>query len=82
MMGGSLGLAILASLAAARTGSLTAAGADAATALNSGYHLAFLLGAIAAFIAFLLGWIFVRTRTPAHDHAQQDEASRISLNGN
>jgi EmrB/QacA subfamily drug resistance transporter len=82
MMGGSLGLAILASLAAARTGSLTAAGVDAATALNSGYHLAFLLGAIAAFIAFLLGWIFVRTRMPAHDHAQQNEDSRISLNGN
>ncbi|MBB3259453.1 EmrB/QacA subfamily drug resistance transporter [Paraburkholderia bannensis] len=78
MMGGSLGLAILASLAAARTDALAAAGAHAAAALNSGYQLAFLLGAIAALIAFLLGWAFVRTRTPAHDPAQHDETSRVS----
>ncbi|MDR9830253.1 hypothetical protein RCJ22_32225, partial [Vibrio sp. FNV 38] len=42
MMGGALGLAILASLAAARTESLAGANADAVTALNGGYHLAFM----------------------------------------
>ena len=63
MMGGALGLAILASLAAAHTEGLAAAGADAATALNSGYHLAFLLGAIAAATASVLAGAFVRTRT-------------------
>src|SRR5712671_4166917 len=41
MMGGALGLAVLASLAAARTESLLAAGAASAAALNGGYHAAF-----------------------------------------
>ena len=62
MMGGALGLAILASLAAARTSGLAAAGADAATALSGGYHLAFLLGAVAAAMGCALGGMFVRTR--------------------
>ncbi len=39
MMGGSLGLAVLASLAAGRTASLAAAGASMAEALTGGYHL-------------------------------------------
>jgi MFS family permease len=47
MMGGALGLAILASLAAARTANLHAAAAQAAAALNGGYQLAFLIGAVA-----------------------------------
>ena len=62
MMGGALGLAILASLAAARTQGLATAGADATTALNGGYHLAFLLGAAAALLASVLAGVFVRTR--------------------
>jgi EmrB/QacA subfamily drug resistance transporter len=65
MMGGALGLAILASLAAAQTNRLAAAGADANIALNGGYRLAFLLGAIAAALAAVLAGVFVRTR--AHD---------------
>ncbi len=48
MMGGALGLAVLASLAASRTESLVASGEDALAALNSGYHVAFLVGAIFA----------------------------------
>jgi MFS family permease len=48
MMGGALGLAVLASLAAARTASLTATGADPTYALNEGYQLAFLVGAVFA----------------------------------
>jgi EmrB/QacA subfamily drug resistance transporter len=76
MMGGALGLAILASLAAAHTDSMTVAGADAATALNSGYHLAFLLGALAAVIASTLAAAFVRTRM--HDQAKT-EASPASI---
>jgi hypothetical protein len=45
MMGGALGLAILASLAASRTSSLKDSGSSALEALNGGYHLAFLVGA-------------------------------------
>ena len=45
MMGGALGLAVLASLAASRTDSLTRAPAAATlAALNGGYHAAFLAG--------------------------------------
>jgi EmrB/QacA subfamily drug resistance transporter len=55
MMGGALGLAILASLAAARTGDLLAAGGGSRAALNGGYHAAFLLGALFAAAAAALG---------------------------
>jgi EmrB/QacA subfamily drug resistance transporter len=58
MMGGSLGLAILASLAAFKTASL--AGADQMAALLSGYHLAFLVGAIFALGAATLGYFYLR----------------------
>jgi EmrB/QacA subfamily drug resistance transporter len=54
MMGGALGLAVLASLAAARTENLLAAGAAAAAALNGGYHAAFAVGAVFAAAAALL----------------------------
>lgn len=61
MMGGALGLAVLASLAAARTGALAAAGAAPAAALNGGYQAAFLVGAVFAAVAGLLGLVFLRT---------------------
>src|SRR5437764_474025 len=48
MMGGALGLAVLASLAARRTGSLAASGHSHLSALVGGYHVAFLLGAVFA----------------------------------
>src|SRR5690606_616229 len=51
MMGGALGLAILASVAAAHTAALTQAGTILPEALNGGYRLAFMLGAICAAIA-------------------------------
>ena len=55
MMGGALGLAVLASLAASRTESLTASGSDELEALAGGYHVAFLVGAIFAASAAALG---------------------------
>jgi len=73
MMGGAVGLAILASLAAAHTDGLAAAGADVVSALNGGYHLAFLLGAMAAAMASALAGALVRTRT--HGQAQGVAAS-------
>jgi EmrB/QacA subfamily drug resistance transporter len=77
MMGGALGLATLASLAAARSDGLASAGADAVTALNSGYHLAFLLGAIAAVMASALAGAFVRTRR--HGQVQGEASSTASI---
>ena len=55
MMGGALGLAILASLAAARTGALQTSGEGTLAALNGGYHAAFLVGAIFALAAAAIG---------------------------
>ncbi len=54
MMGGALGLAVLASVAAARSASLVAAGTEMAAALNGGYHLAFFVGTLFAALACLL----------------------------
>ncbi|MBV7482691.1 DHA2 family efflux MFS transporter permease subunit [Bordetella sp. BOR01] len=68
MMGGALGLAILASLAAARTGALASAGAVLPDALNGGYRLAFMLGAICAATAALLGGLLLRNAPRAAPH--------------
>jgi EmrB/QacA subfamily drug resistance transporter len=58
MMGGALGLAVLASLAAARTQALQAAGVAQAEALNGGYQMAFGAGALSALVAALLAaWL-------------------------
>ena len=53
MMGGALGLAILASLAAARTDA-SSAGSGSLTALDEGYHAAFVVGALFALTAAAL----------------------------
>lgn len=69
MLGGSLGLAILASLAAARTHA--AAGEGTRAALNAGYHLAFAAGAVSAALAAIAGAVLIRARKPvlAEAHA-------------
>ena len=69
MMGGALGLAVLASLAASRTDSLVASGESQLAALTGGYHLAFVVGAVFAFTAALLGAVLLRPRALADDHA-------------
>ncbi|HZP67619.1 MAG TPA: DHA2 family efflux MFS transporter permease subunit [Rudaea sp.] len=69
MMGGALGLAVLASLAGARTNGLTAAGAAHLEALNAGYHVAFLGGALFALIAAGAGVVFMRAREDLADPA-------------
>jgi MFS family permease len=60
MMGGSLGLAVLASAAAARTEDLLGAGVAQTFALNDGYRLAFAVGALFALAAALLGALLQR----------------------
>ena len=72
MMGGALGLAVLASLAAARTGALQAAGTDALVALNSGYHAAFLAGALFAGVAAITGAVCLRSTAVTEAPAPSD----------
>ena len=62
MMGGALGLAVLASLAASRTESLEASGDSELVALTGGYHLGFLVGAVFTAVAAALGGFLLRTR--------------------
>jgi EmrB/QacA subfamily drug resistance transporter len=66
MMGGALGLAVLASLADQRTGSLLSSGHGIRAALTGGYHVAFLAGAAFAVAAATIGAVFLRTSAPAH----------------
>jgi EmrB/QacA subfamily drug resistance transporter len=68
MMGGALGLAVLASVAASRTETLSASGDGPLVALTGGYHAAFLLGALFAAAAAAIGAAFLRTRA-APEHA-------------
>jgi MFS family permease len=75
MMGGALGLAVLASLAAARTDHLLTAGHDALSALNGGYQLAFLAGALFAFLAAIIGGRLIRAG--AYQPAQETETRAV-----
>ena len=65
MMGGSLGLAILASLAASQSMSLISTGTAQLEALTSGYHYAFFVGAIFAATAAFLGAKFLTVKFSA-----------------
>jgi EmrB/QacA subfamily drug resistance transporter len=69
MMGGALGLAVLASLAASRTHSLSASGDSHLAALTGGYHVAFLVGAVFAAAGAVLGAALLRAgmAAPAHE---------------
>jgi EmrB/QacA subfamily drug resistance transporter len=68
MMGGALGLAILASVADARTESLLGSGDGRLEALTGGYHAAFLVGALFAAAALTIGAALLRAEAAAaHD---------------
>ncbi len=62
MMGGALGLAVLASLAAAVAHANQSAGISEAAALTAGYHVAFAIGAVFAACAAILGVLLIRTQ--------------------
>ncbi len=61
MMGGALGLAVLASLAASRSASLADAGEAPLIALTGGYHLAFVVGALFAAAAATVAATMLRS---------------------
>jgi MFS family permease len=77
MMGGALGLAVLASVAAARSGELTAAGEQAAAALAGGYHVAFVIGAVFVAAAGVLGGTLLRIPGPAAASADHSRATEL-----
>jgi EmrB/QacA subfamily drug resistance transporter len=74
MMGGALGLAVLASAAAARTHALAGVGHGTLEALTGGYHLAFAIGAGFAVVAAIIGATFLRSREPVPQPATAEPA--------
>jgi EmrB/QacA subfamily drug resistance transporter len=75
MMGGALGLAVLASLAASRTETLAASGDGPLDALTGGYHAAFLVGALFALAAAVIGGALLRAGVPGAEGEEPIEAS-------
>ncbi len=62
-VGGAIGLAVLATLATERTDALRADGESTDAALNSGYHLAYLIGAALVAVAIVVAVVVVRSQT-------------------
>jgi MFS family permease len=81
MMGGALGLAVLASIAASRAHTLRLGGAGELSALTGGYHLAFLVGAAFAAAAAVIGGTRLRPAgqlAPEHEAGHGAPAAEIS----
>jgi MFS family permease len=75
MMGGALGLAVIASLAASRTDSLLSSGDGQLAALTGGYHTGFLLGAVfSAAAAAALGGLVLRPAPAGVPHVEPEAA--------
>ena len=72
-VGGAIGLALLATFATERTEGLLADGESPASALNSGYHLAYVIGAVLvlAAIAIAAGVLRARPLVPAAEPAPE-----------
>jgi MFS family permease len=63
-VGGAIGLAVLATLATDRTDGLLEDGESLAAALNSGYHLAYLIGAALVAVATVIAIKVFRSEAP------------------
>jgi MFS family permease len=70
-VGGSIGLALLATLSSERTSSLLADGEGHLQALNSGYHVAYLIGAGLAAIAVAIAVFVLRAPAPMPAHGEE-----------
>jgi EmrB/QacA subfamily drug resistance transporter len=73
-VGGALGLAVLATVSASRTDDLLADGAASASALTSGYHLAFWIGASLVLAALVVAITVIQApKQLAHQSVPQGE---------
>ncbi len=74
-VGGSIGLAVLATLSTERTNALLADGEGQLQALNSGYHVAYLIGAGLAAVAAAIAIFVLRAPAPGEmpAHAAESE---------
>ena len=72
-VGGAIGLAVLATLAASRTEVLTEGGESAVAALNGGFHVAYLLGAFLIGVAIIAAAAILRSPSPEEMAAMMGE---------
>jgi EmrB/QacA subfamily drug resistance transporter len=79
MMGGALGLAVLASLAASHTSHLLATGHGHLSALVGGYQLAFVIGAIFAVVAAAMAVGLLRAPLAAHEQSEIEPERQPAL---
>jgi MFS family permease len=76
-VGAALGVAVLSTLAASRTGHLLATGRPAADALTGGYHVAFGTGAALAAAALVLAAVVLRPGASRRRAESPDPAARV-----
>jgi EmrB/QacA subfamily drug resistance transporter len=74
-VGGAVGLAVLATLSTERTERLVADGENVASALNSGYHLAYLIGAALSVVAIVVAFVVLRSQDTGAAQPQEAEAA-------
>ena len=73
-VGGALGLAVLATLSATRSGVLIGAGEPTAAALTSGYHLAFGIGAALVLVAIIVAVTVLEPERQMEEEIQAETA--------
>jgi ABC-type proline/glycine betaine transport system permease subunit len=78
-MGGSLGVALLASLSAARTAHLFAHGVARTTALAGGFHLGFLVAAACPAVAFVAAVLLLQSRGAAIEAEDMARAEALTI---
>jgi EmrB/QacA subfamily drug resistance transporter len=78
-VGGAIGLAVLATLASERTDTALAQGESAAAALNSGYHLAYLVGAALVGVALVVALRVFREEPVAATETEAPMASEVAF---
>ena len=77
-VGGSLGLAVLATLATSRTDSLLAGGQSVRAALTDGYHLSFAIGAGLVAVAIVIAATVLRPQPAASAEADEATSARAA----
>jgi EmrB/QacA subfamily drug resistance transporter len=73
-VGGAVGLAVLATLSTGRTEGLVADGEPVAEALNSGYHLAYLIGAALTLVAIVIAFAVLRGQSAGAAETEEQVA--------
>ena len=81
MMGGALGLAVIASLAVSRTDALLASGDGQLAALTGGYHVGFLVGAVFTAAAVVLASALLRGTSGAPAHEERPHSAEAAPAG-